>query len=90
MARKPPELTQSVIKRVGCKGVDCIRAFSFMKRPRIKLSKNGVSWEYGARCPNCPKVMTFSEAMMKNIRICIKDITIVQTTNTYDDMFDKT
>lgn len=87
---KTPRLSPSVSKLVGCKGAECLAKFTFIKVPKGKVSKNGISWEYSARCPNCPKVVTFSEAMMKNIHKCVRDISISKTINTFDSMFTKT
>lgn len=87
MIAKTPQLSTSVKSRVGCKGEECIKTFSFAKQPKGKISKAGNNWVYTARCPNCPKVMTFSEAMMKNIHQCVRDITVTKITNNFDDMF---
>lgn len=89
MARKTPTLSASVLKRIGCKDVECLKHLAYTKVPRGKVAKNGVTWEYSARCPSCPKVITFSEPMMKSIRRVIKDIEVGTVTNTFDAMFTK-
>lgn len=89
MVRKQPALSASVLKRIGCKGEDCLKHLTYTKVPRGKIAKNGVTWEYSARCPSCPKVITFSEPMMKSIRRVVKDIEVGTATNTFDTMFTK-
>jgi hypothetical protein len=82
-------LSKSVIRRIGCKGEDCLKHLTYTKVPRGKIAKNGVTWEYSARCPSCPKVIIFSEPMMKSIRRVIQDIEVGTVTNTFDTMFTK-
>lgn len=88
MARKPPELSPSVLKRTGCMGIDCLRQFTFTRAPRRRPSKLS-RWEFTARCASCPKVVVFSEAMMRNIQRVVKDIKFTHVTNNFDELFTK-